>query len=196
MKSRFVPVGLVSIALFFSLTASVCSGADYAIDKGSDMFTLTAGFVSAAGDLYEDSEGNSYTTLLIMPGWARFAVSNIAFGGDFLLLNSKQGDTGISTLGLGPKIVCFFGGQDRKSYPFATAGLYYLRNTTDYGDRDYTVSGTRVKFGGGASIMVADHLGLLMEASYNLDNLKAEGARKSQSGNMLIVSVGLAGFTF
>jgi len=44
--------------------------------------------------------------------------------------------------------------------------------------------------------MVADHLGLLMEASYNLDSLKPEGGKKSESGNMLIVSVGLAGFTF
>jgi hypothetical protein len=71
-----------------------------------------------------------------------------------------------------------------------------VTNTIDYGTYDYTVSGTRFKFGGGASIMIADHLGLLMEASYNLDNLKPEKAKKSESGNMVIVSMGLAGFTF
>jgi hypothetical protein len=64
----------------------------------------------------------------------------------------------------------------------------------ELGQRDAVLSGaTR---GGGASIMIADHLGLLMEASSNLDNFEPEDDGKSQSGNMVIVSVGLAGFTF
>jgi len=196
MKSRFVPVGLVLSVLFFSQTASVCLGADYATDKGSNMFAITAGFVSAGGDLYEDDQGNSSTTLLIMPGMARFISTNFGLGGDLLILNSKQGDTGLSTLGLGPKMMNFFGGPGSKTYPYFTVALYYVRNTIDYGKYDFTTSGIRFKFGGGASIMVADHLGLLMEASYNLDSLKPEGGKKSESGNMLIVSVGLAGFTF
>ena len=196
MKSRFVPAGLVLSVLFFSLTASVCLGADCATDKGSNMFGIIAGFVSAGGDLYEDDEGNSSTTLLIMPGMAHFVSTDFGLGGDLLILNSKQGETGLSTLGLGPKMMYFFGGPGSKTYPYSTVALYYVRNTIDYGKYDYTSSGIRFKFGGGASIMLADHLGLLMEASYNLDNLEAEGAKKSQSGNMLIVSVGLAGFTF
>jgi hypothetical protein len=196
MKSRFVPAGLVFSVLFLSMTASVCLGADYATDKGSNMFGIIGGFVSAGGDLYEDDEGNSSTTLLIMPGMAHFVSTNFGLGGDLLILNSKQGDTGLSTLGLGPKMLYFFGGPGNRAYPYFTLGLYYVRNTIDYGKYDYTVSGTRFKFGGGTGIMIADHLGVLMEASYNLDNLKAEGAKKSQSGNMLIVSVGLAGFTF
>jgi hypothetical protein len=188
--------GFVLFVLFFSLIPSVCLAAEYATDKGSNMFGVTAGFINASGDLYEDQEGNSSTTILIMPSVAHFFVPNFGFGGDLLILNSKQGDTGSSTLGLGPKMMYFFGGAGSKAYPYLTFGLYYVRNTIDYGKYDYTVSGTRFKFGGGASIMIADHLGLLMEASYNLDNLKAEGAKKSQSGNMLIVSMGLAGFTF
>jgi len=118
MKSRFVPVGLVLSVLFFSQTASVCLGADYATDKGSNMFAITAGFVSAGGDLYEDDQGNSSTTLLIMPGMARFISTNFGLGGDLLILNSKQGDTGLSTLGLGPKMMNFFGGPGSKTYPY------------------------------------------------------------------------------
>lgn len=182
--------------LFFTLIPSICFGAEYAVDKGSNMFGVTAGFINASGDLYEDEEDNSASALLIMPSVAHFFVPHFGFGGDLLIFNYKQGDAGLSTLGLGPKAMFFFGGRDSKAYPYLTLGFYYVRNTIDYGKYDVTDSGTRFKFGGGASIMIASHLGLLMEASYNLDNLKREGAKKSRSGNMVIVSMGLAGFTF
>jgi hypothetical protein len=187
---------IVFFMTFFSLFYSLGFGAEYAVDKGSNMFGITAGFINASGDLYKDEKGNSSSTLLIMPSLAHCFVPNFGLGGDLLLLHSKQGETGISTLGLGPKILFFFSERESKAYPYLTLGLYYVRNTFDYGTYDYTVSGTRFKFGGGASIMVASHLGLLMEASYNWDNLKPEKAKKSEDGYMLIMSVGLAGFIF
>lgn len=196
MKSGFVLTGFMLSVLFFSLTASVCQGADYATDKGSNMFGIVAGIVNAGGDLYEDDEGNSSTTLLIMPGMAHFLWSNLGLGGDLLILNSKQGETGLSTLGIGPKAMYFFGGPGSKALPYFTCGVYYVTNTIDHGKDAETSSGTRLKFGGGASIMLTDHLGLLMEAAYNLDNLKTEGEKESESGNMLIICMGLSGFTF
>ena len=195
MSSRLFRNAFALFVLVFALAHSVCSGADYAIDKGSNMFGITAGFVNASGDLYEE-DGESFTAILLMPHTVHFFVPNLGFGGDLLLLHTRQGNTGISTLGLGPKGMFFFGGRDSKAYPYLTSGFYYVRNTIDYGEHDQTVSGTRFKFGGGASIMIADHLGLLMEASYNLDNFKPEDNGKSESGNMVIVSVGLAGFIF
>lgn len=170
--------------------------AEYAVDQGSNMFSITAGVVNAGGDLYEDGEGNSSTTILIMPSYAHFINRGLGFGGDLLLLHLTQGDAGETILGLGPKMVYFFGGENSKSYPFVTAGFYYVRNTEDFGKSTYTTDGTRFKFGGGVSIMASAHLGVLMEASYNLDNLKGEHAKKSVSGNMVIVSVGLVGFSF
>jgi hypothetical protein len=196
MMTRYFKKGIMIFVLLFTMIPSICLGAEYAADKGSNMFGITAGLINASGDLYEDEEENSSTTLLIMPSMAHFFVPNFGFGGDLLILHSKQGDAGQSTLGLGPKAMFFFGGKDSKSYPYLTLGLYYLRNTIDYGVYDYTVSGTRFKFGAGVNIMIATHLGILMEASYNLDNLKAEGAKKSESGNMVIVSMGLACFSF
>lgn len=182
--------------IFFSLFYSLGFGADYPVDKGSNMFGITAAVINASGDLYEDEEGSSSTTLLVMPSLAHCIVRNFGIGGDLLILHQKQGDTGLSTLGLGPKAMFFFGGKDSKTYPYLTLGFYYVRNTIDYGKYDYTVSGTRFKFGGGASIMIASHLGLLMEASYNWDNLKPEKAKESEDGSMVIVSMGLAGFIF
>ena len=112
-----------------------------------------------------------------------------------LLLSSKQGDEGISTIGIGPKMMYFMGGAKSKNYPYLTSGFYYVRHTNDYGGSQDTYSGTRFKMGGGMSVMLNSHLGLLVEGSYNLDNLKQE-KEKSQSGNMVIISMGLAGFSF
>lgn len=196
MWSKLYEKKFVFFVWLFTLIPCICFGGEYAVDKGSNMFGITAGFINASGDLYEDAEGNSSSTILIMPNLAHCFVPNFGFGGDLLLLHYKQGDAGESLLGLGPKAMFFFGGNDSKAYPYLTLGLYYVRNTTDYGKYDYTVSGTRFKFGGGASIMIVSHLGLLMEASYNWDNLKGEKAKKSEDGSMVIVSMGLAGFTF
>jgi hypothetical protein len=182
--------------LIFSFFCSVSFGREYAVDKGSNMFGITGAFINASGDLYEDEEDNSASALLIMPSFAHFSPRNVAFGGDLLLFHYKQGDGGVTTLGLGPKMMFFFGGKDTKAYPYFTFGFYYVSNTLEQGRSDYTISGTRLKFGGGASIMIATHLGLLLEASYNHDNLKGEHAKESESGNMLIISMGLAGFTF
>jgi len=194
-KTSFI-VSLFVWVLVGWLAGANSRAAEYAVDQGSNMYSVIAGLVSAGGELYEDDDENSSTTILIMPSWAHLVKPNFGLGGDLLLLHSKQGDAGTSTLGLGPKAIYFFGGKDAKAYPFLTMGIYYVRNTEDYGKSTYTIDGTRFKFGGGASIMASAHLGILMEASYNLDNLKGEHAKKSVSGNMIIVSVGLVGFSF
>jgi hypothetical protein len=192
---------VASLAAWFLVLVGFFGGstilaADFAVDKGSNMFSFTAGFINAGGELYENSKGNSSTIILVMPSWAHFVQSNLGFGGDLLLMHQTQGESGITTLGVGPKAVYFFGREESKIYPFLTLGVYYISNTQEYGSFDFTVSGTRLKFGGGTNFLVSPHLGILMEVSYNLDNLKAENAKESQSGNMLIVSIGLAGFSF
>ncbi|MGB8656272.1 MAG: outer membrane beta-barrel protein [Candidatus Zixiibacteriota bacterium] len=187
---------LVFILVLFCLFSSVGLGAEFAVDKGSNMFSVVGGFVNASGDLYKDSEGHSSNTFVIMPSVVHFSPANVGFGGDFLLLRFKQGDAGLTTLGLGPKLMFAIGKKESKAYPYATLAMYYIRNTEEQGSFDYTVSGTRLKFGAGVSFMVASHLGVLVEASYNLDNLKGEHAKESVSGDMVILSVGLAGFLF
>ena len=48
--------------------------------------------------------------------------------------------------------------------------------------------------------MLSRHLSLLIEASYNMDTLTLEGERgqedETESGNMVIFTMGLAGFLF
>jgi hypothetical protein len=70
----------------------------------------------------------------------------------------------------------------------------------EYEDIDFllsgTYTGTRVKAGAGLCWPIYPHLSVAVEASYNRDRLKPEDNGKSESGNMVIVSIGLAGFIF
>ena len=189
---------ILSFITFFSLFYSLGFGVEYAVDKGSNMFGITAGFINASGDLYTGG-GKPFTAILVMPHTAHFFIRNLGIGGDLLLLLTAQGDNKSTTVGVGPKIMYFFGGKDSKSYPYLTSGFYYVMNDIEYEDVDFlisgVISGTRWKVGAGISWMIAPHLGLVAEASYNRDKLKPEEG-KSKSGNMVIVSMGLAGFTF
>jgi len=102
---------ILFLMIILNFSYSLSLGAEYAVDQGSNMFGITAGFINASGDLYEDEEGSSSTTLLVMPSLAHCIVRNFGIGGDLLILDHKQGDTGLSTLGLGPKAMFFFGGK-------------------------------------------------------------------------------------
>lgn len=186
---------VIFLVAIFILLRSFCFGADYALDKGANMFGMTATYFTASGELYEE-QGEAFTAILFMPHADRFVARNLGIGGDLLLLLTGQGDNKSVTLGVGPKVTYFLGGKEKKSYPYLTSGFYYVRNDVEYNDTETHHSGTRFKVGVGLNSMLASHLGLLMEVSYNLDNLKEEDKDKSESGSMISVSMGLAGFTF
>ncbi len=199
-RAFFFMILFLFISFSFSyLYPDNCCAAEYAVDKGSNLFAVTAAFINASGDLYTGG-GESFTAILLMPQTAHFFLKNFALGGDLLVLLTAQGDNKSTTLGVGPKIMCFIGGKDSKSYPYLTSGFYFLRNEIEYENVDFLMqglqTGTRFKIGAGISWMIEPHLSLLAEASYNLDKLKPEEQGKSVSGNMVIVSIGLAGFTF
>jgi len=186
---------VIFLMAFFVWSNSFCFGAEYALDKGSNMFGITANYFTAKGELYEEDD-ESFTAILFMPHTLRFVARNVGVGGDLLVLLTGQKDNKSITLGLGPKIIYFLGGKDKKSYPYLTTGFYYIRNDLEYDDTESHHSGTRFKVGLGVNSMLASHLGLLIEVSYNLDNLKEEDKEKSESGSMISVSMGLAGFSF
>ena len=58
----------IILLFFLVLFGSTCFGAEYAVDKGANMFGITAAFVNASGDLYENN-GEAFTTILFMPSW-------------------------------------------------------------------------------------------------------------------------------
>jgi hypothetical protein len=189
------------LAVLLFLLCSDSLGAEFAVDKGSTLVGVTAGFLNAQGDLYEAPGATSFTAILVSHQVAYLVVPRLAVGGDLLLFLTYQGPNKSTTLGAGPKLMYFFGGKDGKAYPFVTAGFYLVRNDVEFiGFWDGFYQGTRVKLGGGTNVMLSRHLSLLFEASYNFDSLTLEGERgeedKTESGNMVIVTMGLAGFLF
>ena len=196
--------------IFFVIACllALCSasfGAEHAFDKGSTIFGVTAGFLNASGDLYENADDRPFTAILLMPQVTYFVWPKVGVGGDLLVFLTGQGDNKSTTLGGGPKLTYFFGGKDKKTVPFITSGFYFIRHDMEYFAQytdllDITCYGTRFKIGGGTNVMLSDHLGLLIEASYNMDNLTLEGDTpeedRSESGAMVIITMGLAGFFF
>jgi len=186
---------------FLVVLCSVSFGAEYAFDKGSTMFGLTAGFLNASGDLYENPDKKPFTALLLTHQVACFVMPRLGVGGDLLVFLTQQGANKSTTLGVGPKLMYFFGEKDKKANPFVTSGFYLIRNDVEYwGLMNDSYYGTRFKLGGGTNVMLSRHLGLLIEASYNMDNLtlegKAEEKDKSEAGVMVIITMGLVGFFF
>ncbi len=44
---------IIILLALFGLFCSTCFGAEYAVDKGANMFSIIGGYVNASGDLYE-----------------------------------------------------------------------------------------------------------------------------------------------
>ncbi len=93
----------IFLLVLLGLLCSTCLGAEYAVDKGANMFGITAASINAWGDLYRGG-GEPLTAILVMPSTSHFFVSNFAVGGDLLLFLTSQGDNKSTTLGIGPKI--------------------------------------------------------------------------------------------
>lgn len=194
-------VGLVLILAqhFCCPSSRICVAAESPLDKGSEVFAISAAFVNASGDLYELGE-ESFTAILLMPQMAHFVIDRLALGVDLMVLLTGQGDNKSTSLAAGPKLMYFFGRKDAKTYPYFTTGVYYLRNDVDYQSIDFlrqgVMYGTRLKFGAGLNWLIHPHLSLVVEASYNADALKHEDLDISESGGMAIISLGLAGWSF
>lgn len=194
MKKVFLFMTCVSVLY----STSFAGRARYALDKGSVMLGVSGGYLSAKGELYEDPPGEGFTAFLVSHQFAYFVLPRLGVGGDLFLLRTSQGLRRTTTSGWGPRIMGFVWGQERKAYPFLTAGFYLVNSETEYGDMaELKYSGTRLKLGAGSAVMLTRNLSLVMEASYNSDHLELTGADEADlDGKMWIFTMGLAGFLF
>jgi hypothetical protein len=197
MKKIFLLV--VCVALLHA----IASGAQHPFEQGSKMFTFTAGFLNASGDLYESYDEKTFTAILLMPSVTYFFVPRIGVGGDMLLFLTGQGDNKSTTLGIGPKMMFTFGSEEAKCYPYVTMGFYFIRHDMEYDnffllydDIDVTYTGWRGKIGIGTSYMLTRHLGVTLEGSYNTDSLELKEGGDKKTGEMVIVTLGLIGVFF
>jgi hypothetical protein len=193
---------LLAVICVFLLHAAAF-GAQHPFERGSTIFTFTAGFLSASDELYESYEGKAFAAILLMPSVTYFFVSRIGVGGDMLLFLTGQEDNKSTTLGAGPKMMFTFGSEEAKCYPYLTMGFYFIRHDMEYDnlfslydDIDITLTGWRGKIGIGTNYMLTRHLGLTLEGSYNTDSLELEDGGDVKTGEMFIVTLGFTGFFF
>jgi hypothetical protein len=178
--------------LFIVLLTSIAFSQDYAIDKGSKIISGMGSYASQGGDLFENSDGDRATTIMLMPILNYFIAPNISIGGGVAYTSKSQGDYSIHTIGIGPTIGYFIGDSNSKSYPYLAAGIRYYSMGYD----DDSISGTDIVIGGGVIAPVKDHIGIVIEAGYHIMNLKHKDWDESESGNIIMIGIGVAGLLY
>jgi hypothetical protein len=180
----------VWISVILLLSSSVSFPQRYAVDQGSTIVSGTASFASQGGDLYEFDD-KRLSTIVLSSSINYFVAPNFSLGASLALASESRGHSSNTILQIGPNLSYFIGNAASKNYPFLTAGVRYYN--MDYRS---STSGTDIVFGGGIIAPVKDHLGIVVEVGYHIMNLKNEHAGTSVSGNIVMISFGLAGLLY
>ncbi|HKR04043.1 MAG TPA: hypothetical protein VJY62_05345 [Bacteroidia bacterium] len=180
--------------LAFCLTSLTyfANAQEYAVDKSATWLSLSAGFSSQGGNLY----GKRQNTFVLAPSFSHFVVSNFFIGAAAELGYQSQGRFNSTILGIGPHLGFAGGNLNSTVFPYFGVGVQFHYET----DNGYSFSGsndfygTDLGFGAGVVAALKAHLGLTVEASFHLMNLK-NGA-ESESGNITSIGLGLTGLFF
>jgi hypothetical protein len=157
----------------------------------------SAGFSSSGGDLYGSKD--RATSLGLDPVLDYFVAPNLFIGPALSYSHTAQGDESNTGLGIGAEIGYAFTTKGSNMIPFLKGDFAFLSNkskTAGSGLEDaaeYKTTGTTIVLGGGLCFLVAKHAGITVEAQYHMDSIKADGADKSVSGNVISVGVGVIG---
>ena len=178
--------------LLLSFIATFAFSQEFAVDKGGFILSGTGSFTSQGGDLYEDFEGNRLSTFSLTSAANYFVVRNVFIGAGISYNRISQGDSSMSTIGIGPTVGYAFGKAEGKSYPYVATGIHFH----SLGFDGETTSGTNILISAGMIFSVKKHLGLVLEIGYNFQNLKHEDWDESMSGNAFVISIGIAGLIF
>lgn len=174
------------------LSSSFALSQEFAVDKGSTIISGMGNYASQGGDLFENSNGDRATTIMLMPTVNHFIAPNISIGGGVAYTSQSQGDYSFHTIGIGPTLGYFIGDSNSKSYPYLATGIRYY----SMGDEDDSISGTDILIGAGIIVPVKNHAGIVIEAGYHIMNLKHKDWDKSEPGNIIMVGIGIAGLLY
>jgi len=187
--------------IIFLIIFSYSIAAESPIDKGSFLTSGEYSFNNFGGELYEDTNGNRYTSISVDTSVNYFLISHLAFGFNLGIAYASQGDASSTTLGIGPQVLFYFGSTQSQTsykyqvYPFVSAGFYYLRNSSTISGVSSTANGTMVPFGAGFTYMVTNTVGLSAEFLYHIDHLKFED-KTAFNGNGFNIGVGFDIFIY
>jgi hypothetical protein len=163
-----------------------------AVSSGSVMVSGLISFTNSSGNLYT-YDGQSLTSFTLVPNLVLFAAKSFGIGFDLSLTTLSQGGSSATSIAIGPKILFMGGEPNASSYFFAGMGMNYM-SISQSGYYGSEINGTRIKFSLGIVPMVRQHLGFPIEAGILIDNLGQASYR--ESGIVLVIGTGLAGFIF
>lgn len=182
----------ILIIVILVLSSSFALSQQFAVDKGSTIISGMGSYASQGGDLFENSDGDRATTIMLMSIVNHFIAPNISIGAGVAYTSQSQGDYSYHTIGIGPTLGYFIGDSNSKGYPYLAAGIRYY----SIGDEDDSISGTDIVIGAGIIAPVKDHVGIIIEAGYHIMNLKNKDWDESESGNIIMVGIGIAGLLY
>ena len=165
---------------------------EFALDKGSLLITGTGSFSTSGGDLYKSADNKRLNSIAVIPSVNYFIYPNVFAGLGFAYDRTSQGDASATTIGVGPRVGYVNGDKDSKVLPFFDWGVDYNSSKID----DQTISGLSVVIGGGVIVLGSENMGLVVEATWNVAEMKAKDADSPETGNAVTIGIGIAGFIF
>lgn len=190
VKSMFLLICFIAIS-------SLLSAQQYAVDKKATIIAGSGIFMRQGGDLFEDSNGESATTVTFTPSINHFITKNLFIGGGMEFSKESQGDYNANSIGIGPQIGYAFGNSNSTVFPYLDLGIRYYSMTADYGyGDDYQFSGSDISLGFGLIIPLKTHLGLIFEGGYHMMDLKNKDLDDTASGNVFSIGIGIAGLLY
>ena len=132
---------LLLVVVFFMLT--VCFSQEFITDRGSWLIAGQFVFAKSYGEFYENSDGESSIQWSIEPNASHFVSPAIAIGGVLLVENYIQGDYRRNSVGAGPQLYYFIGGEkSREEYegtplPFLNIAYFYINRSYEYQSSDW-----------------------------------------------------------
>ncbi len=165
--------------------------ADYATDEGSMMLGGVIGFSAASGDLYIDDQ----STIIFMPSISYFIIPGLAIGPILNIISESEGDSSLTTLGLGLKGAYYIGDQDSSVYPYLGIAFTYNSISMDDGTNETKMTGISIMPAGGIAIMLCDKISLNVELGYSIDSRGADEG-DSVSGGVFQLLMGVSGYIF
>jgi hypothetical protein len=204
MKKCIVCLVLMAVAAFSQT---------FPTDKGSLIVGGSVSFTSSSGDLYENPQGKGSTEISLAPFADYFVSPGLAVGGSVIFYKESQGDNSQTTIGLGPEVRYFFGGNVKpkmikgKNYPYAIGSFLwentkhkstmYAKTSVPSGSPnfEYKTTFTSISLGAGILHMLTGSVGVSAQVTYNMDKSKYEDG-EAVKGNKIKFWVGITAFKY
>lgn len=180
----------IFISLCLIISTSCLFSQQYALDKGSIMLSGAANFTKYSGAYFKDTEGTGTNLLSLSTSGHYFIIPNLILGVGIDYARLSQRESVFTTINAGPNLGYALGGPESKIFPYIITGYRYnlYEDVVD-------LTGNDLFLGIGAILLGSDHIGLDLNVTYHMVDLKPDEG-DSQSGNVFSIGCGIAGFIF